>query len=123
MLEEETAGEVIGAAIQVHKALGPGLLEGAYLRCLAHELLRRGRSVRTEVPLPITYRGVRIDCSYRLDLVIDDAVLVEAKSVATLLPIHEAQLMTYLRLSPLRVGLLLNFNVPRLRDGIVRRVV
>ena len=111
---------VVGSALEVHSALGPGLLEAAYEACLARELHLRGVQVATQVGLPVTYRGVRIDLGYRLDLVVDGALVVEVKAVAKLLPIHHAQLLSYLRLSGLRLGLLINFHVPHLRDGIKR---
>jgi GxxExxY protein len=114
---------VIGAAIEVHKALGPGLLESAYAACLAHELGERGVRVSREVPLPVVYKGRRMNVGYRMDLVVDDQLVVEVKSVESLGPIHRAQLLTYLRLSGLRTGLLLNFNVELLRDGIERFVL
>jgi GxxExxY protein len=116
-------GQVVDAAMTVHSALGPGLLESAYEACLAYELRARGLRVLAQVPLPVVYRAVRIEVGYRLDLLVDGAVVVELKTVAKLLPIHEAQLLSYLRLSGIRVGLLINFHVPRLRDGIKRMVV
>lgn len=106
----------------VHTALGPGLLESAYVACLAYELRSRGRTVLTEMPLPVLYRGVRIDVGYRLDLLVEDTVVVETKAVTKLQPIHDAQLLSYLRLSGHRVGLLINFHVRFLKDGI-RRIV
>jgi GxxExxY protein len=122
-LYQDTSRAVIAAAIDVHRALGPGLLESAYLACLCRELALRQLSFRTEVSLPIEYKGVHLDCGYRIDLVVDDKVAVELKSVDKILPIHQAQLMTYLHLSKMRVGLLINFNVRVLRDGIIRRVL
>lgn len=116
------SGQIVDAAIAVHSALGPGLLESAYETCLAFELADRGLSVRTQMELPIVYRDVRIDCGYRLDMLVEGQVVVEVKSVAKLLPIHEAQLLTYLKLSGHTVGLLLNFNVNRLVDGLKRMV-
>ena len=113
---------VIGAAIEVHKALGPGLLESAYVQCLCYELSLRKLPFRMELPLPVTYKGLKLDCGYRVDLVVADAVVVEVKAVERLASVHEAQLLTYLRLGGWKVGLLINFNVPVLRDGIVRRV-
>jgi GxxExxY protein len=113
---------VVDAAIVVHSALGPGLLESAYEACLAHELRARGLRVVTQLPLPVTYRGAQIELGYRLDVLVDDAVLVEVKAAAKLLPIHEAQLLSYLRLGGYRLGLLINFHVPRLKDGIRRLV-
>lgn len=113
---------IVGAAIRVHTALGPGLLESAYEACLARDLSAHGHDVRRQVVVPITYDGVRIEAAYRLDLLVDNTAIVEVKSVAKVDPIHESQLLTYLRLSEHPVGLLINFNVARLRDGIVRRV-
>jgi GxxExxY protein len=110
--------EVIGRAIEVHRTLGPGLLESAYQRCLVWELSRTNRRFDVEVFQPVRYKGVDIDCSYRLDLVVEDELLVEVKSVERLLPVHYAQVLTYLRLSRLRQGLLINFNVTLLKDGI-----
>ena len=123
LLHEALTREIIGAAIEVHRILGPGLLESAYKICLAREFCPRGLSFQTEVDLPIDYEGVRLDCGYRTGFVIEEAVVLENKSVEKLAPVSEAQLITYLKLSRLRVGLLLNFNVPILTDGIVRRVL
>lgn len=114
--------EIIGAAISVHRVLGPGLLESAYEACLAFELRERGPEVVEQKPLPVIYRAVRLDCGYRLDLLVEPRVIVEVKAVESLLPIHQAQLLSYLRLTGLRTGLLLNFNVQVLKQGI-RRVV
>jgi len=119
----EITEQVIGAAIQVHRTLGPGLLESAYEACLAFELTKRGLRVEQQKPLPIVYDEVRIDCGYRLDLVVEGQVIVELKSVEKLLPIHEAQLLSYLKLSGCPVVLLINFNVPLLKNGIRRMVV
>ena len=113
-------GEVIGAAIEVHKALGPGLLESAYEECLCHELRLRGIQFERQVELPIEYKGTKLNCGYRMDVVADDQVILELKSCEALHPIHEAQLLTYLRLTGRKVGLLINFNVPILREGIKR---
>ena len=110
------------AAIKVHRCLGPGLLESPYTTCLAHELRIRGVPVQREVPLPIEYMGMRLDAGYRLDLLIDGVLVAEVKSVARLLPIHEAQMLTYLKLSGAPVGLLMNFNVVLMKDGIRRMV-
>jgi GxxExxY protein len=118
----ERSGLVVDAAMKVHSALGPGLLESAYEACLAHELRKRGCRVLTQFPLPVMYDGVRIDAGYRIDMLVDDVVMVELKTVTKLLPIHDAQLLSYLKLSGRRVGLLINFHVPRLRDGIKRMV-
>jgi len=123
LYEAEITDKIIGAAIEVHTCLGPGLLESAYQHCLARELTLRGVPYQAEVPLPIEYKGETLECGYRLDLLVADKVIVELKSVETLLPIHEAQLLTYLRLAKRRVGLLINFNVPVLKNGLVRRVL
>jgi GxxExxY protein len=116
------SGQVVDAAIRVHSVLGPGLLERAYQVCLAHELGKRGIQVRAEVPLPVQYDGIELDLAYRIDLLVEACIVVEIKAVARILPIHEAQLLSQLRLSDHRVGLLINFNVARLKDGIVRMV-
>jgi GxxExxY protein len=120
--EDRITGEIIGAAIEVHRELGPGLLESAYEQCLCHELSLRGLTFERQAPLPVAYKGVRLDCGYRMDVVVEDAVLVELKTVDKLLPIHEAQLLTYLKLSGHQLGLLMNFNVPVLKDGLKRIV-
>ena len=119
----ELTGKIIGAAIEVHKTLGPGLIESAYQACLAHELSSRGVVFEREKRLPVTYKGLQLDCGYRPDFIVEDAVIVELKAVEKVLPIHEAQLITYLKLSGCHVGLLINFNVPVLKDGITRRVL
>lgn len=115
--------QIIGAAIEVHKALGPGLLESAYEQCLCHELALRGIRFERQRPLPVEYKGVKLDCGYRLDLLVADAVVVEIKAVSEIEPIHEAQLLTYLRLGGWKLGLLINFNVSVLKDGIRRRIL
>jgi GxxExxY protein len=120
---EELSSAVIGAAIEVHRELGPGLLESAYEACLGHELALRQIAFERQVPLPVSYKGVHLDCGYRLDLVVNGQLVVELKAVEHLEPIHEAQLLTYLRLSRKRVGLLINFNVALLKQGIVRRIL
>jgi GxxExxY protein len=117
-----TSEKVIGGAIQVHRCLGPGLLESTYEACLVWELQQRGLRVATQVPLPIVYGEVRLTVGYRLDLVVEDTLIVEIKAVDAILPIHKAQLLSYLRLGNKRVGLLLNFNVTRLKDGLTRVV-
>lgn len=114
---------VIGAAIDVHRALGPGLLESAYEACLCHELAERGIAFQSQVSMPVTYRSVEIDCGYRIDMLIENSLIVELKTVEKLLPIHEAQLLTYMRLSDVKTGLLMNFNVRVLKDGIRRFVI
>ena len=119
----ELTGQIIGAAIEVHRALGPGLLESAYQACLARELSLRDVSFEREKPLPVEYKGLQLDCGYRLDFLVEDRVVLELKAVGRLLPVHEAQLLTYLKLTGCRVGLLINFNVAVLKEGIVRRVL
>ena len=116
-------GEVIGAAIEVHKTLGPGLLESAYEECLCREFDIRGLSYERQRESPIEYKGMELDCSYRLDVVVANSVILELKACESLEPIYEAQLLTYLRLTGIKTGLLINFNVPVLRDGIRRLVV
>ena len=113
---------VIGAAIAVHRELGPGLLESTYEACLVYELTERGVAVERQKSLPVDYRGVRIDCGYRIDLLVGNEVVVELKAVERVMPIHEAQMLTYLRLSGSHVGLLLNFNILLMKDGIRRMV-
>ncbi len=120
--ENQISGIVLDAAIAVHTALGPGLLESAYQACLCYELSSRGLRVQTQVPLPIKYRGVLVDAAYRIDLLVEDLVILELKAVEKLLPIHEAQLLSYLKLSNKRLGLLINFHVLRLKDGYKRIV-
>ena len=113
-------GEVIGAAIEVHKILGPGLLESAYEECLCHELRLRAIHFERQKALPIEYKGVTLDCGYRLDVVVENKLILELKAAEALEPIHEAQLLTYLKLTGIKMGLLINFNVPMLRQGIKR---
>jgi GxxExxY protein len=118
--EDPVSNRVIGACIEVHRALGPGLLESAYEECLCRELYLCGMPFRRQVPLPIEYKGAKLDCAYRLDLVVCDTVLVELKSIEQLLPIHQAQVLTYLKLSGYPIGLLVNFNAASLRQGLRR---
>ncbi len=118
----DISGQVVDAAMRVHSALGPGLMESAYEGCLVHELRKRGLKVAAQVELPVVYEGVFIDVGYRIDLLVEDAVIVELKAVDKLAPIHEAQLLTYLKLSGKKLGLLINFNVLHLKDGIKRMV-
>ena len=120
--ENDISGKIIGAAIEVHRKLGPGLLESAYEECLCCEMALRGIKFERQVPLPLNYKGVDLDCGYRLDLLVEDKVIVELKSIETLEPIHDAQLLTYLRLRNAWLGLIINFNVIMLKDG-VRRLV
>ena len=113
---------IIGACIEVHRHLGPGLLESAYEHCLVHELALRGLHVQRQIPVPLRYKGLALDCGYRLDLVVEAFVVLEIKAVDRLLPVHEAQLITYLKLMRLPVGLLINFHVPFLRQGLRRLI-
>ena len=119
---EIIASHIVDSAIIVHKALGPGLLESAYQQCLAFELRERGLRVECEIPQPIHYSSVTIDAGYRIDMLIEDAVIIENKTVETILPIHQAQLLTYLKLRDCRLGFLLNWNVPVMKEGIKRMV-
>ena len=119
----ELTHETIGAAIEVHRELGPGLLESSYRECLCHELQLRGVNFRREYALPLSYKGLRLNCAYRVDVVVGDLVPVELKSIQALTTVHEAQLLTYLRLGGWKVGLLINFNVPVLKNGIIRRIL
>jgi len=122
MQGRDVSGIVIGAAIDVHSALGPGLLESAYEACLAWELVDRGLSVRQQVPQPIVYKSVRLDVAYRIDLIVDEHLIIEVKAVSRLIPIHEVQVLSYLRLSGHKIGLVINFHERHLKDGI-RRIV
>ena len=118
----ELSSRIIGAAIEVHKALGPGLLESAYEECLSHEFSFRNFSFERQKSLPLIYKGKKLDCGYRLDLVVENAITLQLKSCEKIEPIHKAQLLTYLKLSGLHLGLILNFNTTVMRDGIVRIV-
>ena len=122
LYQEQLTGQIIGAAIEVHKQLGPGLLESTYQACLCHELELRGISFECQKPLPLEYKGIKLECGYRIDLLVAGLVIVEIKSVEALAPIHEAQLLTYLKLTGVKVGFLINFNVVVLKDGIRRLV-
>jgi GxxExxY protein len=122
MNENEIGDIVLGGAMKVHSALGPGLLESAYEICLAHEITKQGLSIKQQVLLPVQYNGLKLDAGYRLDLLVHNKVIVELKAVEKLLPIHTAQLLSYLKLSQLALGYLLNFNVVHMRDGIKRVV-
>jgi GxxExxY protein len=123
MNESDLSKLIIGAAIEVHRQLGPGLLESAYEECLAYELSQRHIPFERQKPIPVLYKEVRLDCGFKLDLLVNDLVIVELKAVDKLAPIHEAQTLTYLKLTGCKLGLLLNFNVVRLRDGIKRLVL
>jgi GxxExxY protein len=121
--QDPASNKVIGLAIEVHRHLGPGRLESAYEDCLALEMRQAGIIFQRQAPLPVTYKGMMLDCTYRLDFVVESYLIAEIKAVERLLPVHEAQLLTYLKLSGMKVGLLLNFKVPLLRDGIRRMVL
>ena len=122
MHENEISKIIIGAAIEVHKALGPGLLESAYQECLYYELKQKGLKVRKEVPMPIEYKEVKLDHGYRIDLLVEDKVVIELKTVDSLLDVHTAQILTYLKLGNYKLGLLINFNSKLLKDGLKRYV-
>jgi GxxExxY protein len=121
--KDPRTGPIIGAAIEVHRHLGPGLLESAYEECLCHELHLRGLEFKRQVELPVLYKGLKLDCGYKIDLVVQDTVILELKVVEKLHPIHQAQLLTYMRMTGKPVGLLINFNVPLLTQGIIRMVL
>src|SRR6266536_5737119 len=116
LIEEQLTEAIIGAAIEVHRELGPGLLESAYEECFCYELCLRGLNFERQVELPVAYKGLKLDCGYRLDIVVEDSVLIELKSIEQILPIHQAQLLTYLHLSGKKVALLMNFNVSVLKN-------
>ena len=120
---ENTSRSVVDAALAVHRALGPGLLESTYEACLAHELERRGHSLAKQIGLPVVYGDVKLEIGYRIDLMVDDCVIVEIKAVDAITPVHKAQLLTYLRLTQRRLGLLINFNVVLLKDGVSRMIL
>ncbi len=122
MTENEISGKIIGCAIEVHRELGPGLLESAYEACLFHELITAGMNVEKQRILPVVYKSVNLDCGYRLDLVVENKVIIEVKAVSGIDDIHLAQMMTYLKLSKYRLGLLINFNVDLVKNGIKRVV-
>jgi GxxExxY protein len=122
-IQKELTEAIIGAAFEVHKVLGPGLLESAYEECLCYELGLRKLKFERQVKLPIIYKEVKLDCGYRMDILIENSVIVELKAIEQITSVHEAQLLTYLRLSGLKIGLIINFNVPVLKQGIVRRVL
>ena len=120
MQKDPLTGEVIGAAIEVHRVLGPGLLESTYQQCLAHEMTIRGIQFKMEHPLPVEYKGIHLDCGYRVDLLVEDGLIIELKSVREIENIHQAQLLTYMKLAQISTGLLINFNTELLKDGIKR---
>jgi GxxExxY protein len=119
---ERIAPAIVDSGLQVHKACGPGLLESAYERCLAHALSTRDHAVEKQAPMPVTFMGIEIDAAYRVDLLVDAKVIIELKCVDAVLPVHRAQLLTYLKISQLRLGFLINFNVPVLHKGIQRMI-
>jgi GxxExxY protein len=123
LLQGTLTERIIGAAMRVHKALGPGLLESVYEVCLAYELRKLEIPFRCQADLPVVYDGQQLGCGFRIDLLVDESVVVELKAIDALQPVHEAQLLTYLRLSRMQVGLLINFNVEFLKHGIIRRVL
>jgi len=123
LLEKDLTDKIIGMAIEVHRALGPGLLESAYQICMEQESKLQNIPFERQVEIPLNYKGVALDAGYRIDLIFDKRVIVELKAVEVVLPVHEAQLLTYMKLTSIRVGLLLNFNVPVLKEGIHRRVL
>lgn len=120
METNQITGQIIDASMKVHSALGPGLLESAYQVCLAHELRKRGLKIDTQLELPVEYDGMHLEVGYRIDLLVEGAVVVELKAVNAIQPIHEAQLLSYLKLSKKKIGLLINFHVVRLKDGVKR---
>jgi GxxExxY protein len=120
---EPISKDIIGCALEVHKILGPGLLESAYEECLMYELLKTGLVVERQKPVPVVYKEIKLECGYRLDLIIENEIIVELKSVDALAPIHEAQILTYMRFSKIKTGLLINFNVTSLKNGIKRYVL
>ena len=123
MDRNEISGAIVDAAMKVHSALGPGLLESAYTACLRHELIKRGLKVTSEVPVPVVYDGIRLEAGYKLDLLVEDTLVVELKAIEALAPIHQAQIISYLKLAGEPIGLLINFHSLHLKDGIKRFVV
>jgi len=123
LIHEELAKKIIGAAIEVHRALGPGLMESVYEECLCHELHLRGLSFQRQLSIPVLYKGVKLDCGYLLDVLVEDTVILELKCAERIIPVHEAQLLTYMKLLKKPVGFVINFNVPVLKQGLVRRVL
>lgn len=123
LLFEELTSRIIGCAMEVHKELGPGLLESSYEECLCYELSAAGLSFQRQLALPIRYKSIKLDAGYRMDIVVEDKIILELKSVEAVTALHEAQLLTYLRLARKRVGLIINFNVPKIKEGVLRRVL
>jgi GxxExxY protein len=122
MIDRDLTHQIIGAAIEVHREMGPGLLENVYEECLCHELGTRGILFEKQKPIPVVYRGVKLDCGYRADIIVCNRVIVEIKAIAAIAPIHDAVMLTYLRLSGCKIGLLINFHSPVLKDGVRRYV-
>ncbi|MCB2218799.1 MAG: GxxExxY protein [Bacteroidetes bacterium] len=122
MTENDISRKIIGAAIEVHKALGPGLFESAYQECLMYELIQQGLEVEKEIPMPVVYKDIKLDHGYRIDLLVEGKVVIEVKSLEGILPVHEAQILTYLKLGNFKLGLLINFNVDLLKNGVHRFV-
>lgn len=123
IFEKELSDIIFNAALKVHKALGPGLLESAYHACMIYELKKHNISVASEVPLPLIYEEVKLDCGYRMDIVVNSKIIIEIKSVDSLVPLHQAQLLTYMKLYGAKLGILINFNVSLLKDGYKRMVL
>jgi GxxExxY protein len=119
---EKVATQIVDASIKVHRTLGPGLLESAYQKCLEHELKSRGLKVVCEIPQPLFYQGLAVDVGYRLDMIVEDQIVIENKTVERVIPIHIAQLLTYLKLTEYKIGFILNWNVVLMKDGIIRKV-
>jgi len=120
---DELSNKVIGCALEVHKALGPGLMESVYEKCLSYELAKAGLKYETQKAMPVIYKGIKIDCGFRIDILVEGKLIVELKSVDKVLPIHQSQVLTYMKLAGISTGLLLNFNVTKLKDGIQRFVL
>ena len=120
---DKLSNQIIGCAIEVHKNLGPGLLESTYEQCLAYELKKSDVPFKLQHPLPVEYKGIKLDCGFRIDMLVDDKIIVELKSIDSILPIHQTQLLTYLKLSGIRIGFLMNFNVKYMKNGIKRMVL
>ena len=123
LIQKDLTGQIIGAAIEVHRVLGPGLLESAYEECLCHELALRRLAFERQVPVPVRYKGLNLDCAYRVDVLVENSVILEIKSVDAVLGVHQAQLLTYMKITQKPVGLLINFNTAFLKEGIYRKVL
>lgn len=121
--EKELSGKIISCAIEVHKALGPGLLESIYEECFCHELQLNNLKFKRQVSIPINYRGLKLNAEHRIDVIVERLVIIELKAVANVLPVHEAQLLSYMKLTKISIGLLLNFNEAVLKNGIIRRIL